>query len=44
MLSANTIIEIIASKDGKFYKMVMTVAEWKIKPKKKGFSQFKLEK
>jgi hypothetical protein len=33
-MQPDTIIEIIASKDGKFYKMIMTVEEWKIKPKK----------
>jgi hypothetical protein len=52
MLFPDTIIEIIAFKDNKYYKMVMTIAEWKIKPKKKGFryqmyqlgySQYKIE-
>lgn len=49
----DTVIEIIATKDGKHYKMIMTVAEWAVKPKNRkfkyqmfqlGFSQYKLEK
>ena len=52
MLPPDTVIEIIATKEGKHYKMIMTVAEWKVKERKPnykyqsfqlGFSQYKLE-
>ena len=52
MLLPDTVIEIIATKNGKHYKMVMTVEQWKYKERKKkykyqeyqlGFSQYKLE-
>jgi cobalamin biosynthesis Co2+ chelatase CbiK len=52
MLSPETIVEIIATKNGKHYKKEMTVKEWKgflrqngfsYTVYQKGFSQFKLE-
>lgn len=37
MLPPETKIEIIATKENKHYKMIMTVAEWKMFKKKIGF-------